>query len=194
GPYANSTDRMADNWVLAANRLLMSTSCFMIYIMIVGLSICQVIWTLVDPSPDTIVFWFIEAIIIGSLLAEMCLKYLAMGSKKYFLSWSNRFDIVVIILMIVSLGLYVHTLGSVNKDEAFIEEDFGLAVLIVRNLAQILRIFMLLKNSQKADPSQAVDFTTLREPVTHDAMPLTLDDEINGFTENSSSYDIYDRD
>eukprot|EP01134_Creolimax_fragrantissima_P004563 CFRG4563T1 len=192
-----STSPSMDNWVLVANRLLLSTTCFMIYFLVVILSICQVIWTLIDPSPDTVLFWVLEAIIIGSLLVEMSIRFLAVGSKNYIRSWSNRFDMVVMLFMAISLGFYIDALhDSGGNNNAFIEEDAGLAVLVIRNVAQILRIFVLLKNSRASEPQQTVDFTRLREPQTHDTIPLTRksEDDIDlhiPFAESGDNYDVY---
>jgi hypothetical protein len=59
--------------------------------------------------------------------------------------WSNWFDICVIVLVLVTLVMYMHSVHRTKHSQATVEEDIGLAVLIVRNLAMILRICLMVK-------------------------------------------------
>jgi hypothetical protein len=59
--------------------------------------------------------------------------------------WSNWFDICVIVLVLVTLVMYMHSVHRTKHSQATVEEDIGLAVLIVRNLAMILRICIMVK-------------------------------------------------
>eukprot|EP00123_Amoebidium_parasiticum_P009618 comp19596_c1_seq1/m.23069 comp19596_c1_seq1/g.23069 ORF comp19596_c1_seq1/g.23069 comp19596_c1_seq1/m.23069 type:complete len:226 (-) comp19596_c1_seq1:274-951(-) len=159
--------------VTAANAILHSRTYFVVYILMILLSLTTVVWTFVDPSPDEFVFWVIEAIIILVMFGEMCFKLLAMGVKNYVGNLGNLVDVFVLVLVLVTLGMYAHTLRLADDHKAAtVERDIGLVVYIFRNVAQILRVIVMIKNqSTRSLGHKDVDMMRIR--LSHDTDPLT---------------------
>jgi len=157
----------------AANRLLFSRGYSIFYLFMILLNVALILWVIIDLSvlgrfatPTHWLFITLEVLINIALLTEVTLRMLSLKSR-YFLSWSNIFDLSVLVISWLGLIIFFSSsalmLGEVD--------DVGtLLLLILRYIVQFLRLLLMVKNQKKASSGSksVVDFSTL----SSDSIPL----------------------
>jgi len=157
----------------AANRLLFSRGYSIFYLFMILLNVALILWVIIDLSvlgrfatPTHWLFITLEVLINIALLTEVTLRMLSLKSR-YFLSWSNIFDLSVLVISwlgpIIFFSSSALMLGEVD--------DVGtLLLLILRYIVQFLRLLLMVKNQKKASSGSksVVDFSTL----SSDSIPL----------------------
>ncbi|OQR94867.1 hypothetical protein ACHHYP_00893 [Achlya hypogyna] len=165
--------------MVVASRLYFSSVYRVVYLLMIATSIICVGWTITNHwhTPSSDVFISLEIGLCSMLVLEVLIRMLAL-KRKYWLKWSNLFDIVATVLSVVSIALYF-------KQESVVEELEEVAadfVMVLRNTMQYARLAVFLKNRevllQKAEPT-GIDFDDIDEE-EHQSMlaETTLEDDM----------------
>jgi hypothetical protein len=51
------------------------------------------IWTIVTPEPDLVLFWLMEIIIVGAMVFDVAVRIMAQGAFLFFRYWANWYVI-----------------------------------------------------------------------------------------------------
>jgi len=162
----------------AVNRLLLSKAYTFFYMIMIVFNVILVIWimvnsTILKASRNQNLFITIEFFLNTSLIFEVVLKII--GQKKnYFLSYSNCFDFVIMVLSWFALILYL----VLPNEIIGVEGASSNTLLVLRYSVQFLRLVLMLKNQkQLMQTSQSrVDFSLAQ---MEDHAPEQKNNEIN---------------
>ncbi|EQC32220.1 hypothetical protein SDRG_09972 [Saprolegnia diclina VS20] len=164
---------------VVASRLYFSAFYRVVYLAMIATSMACVGWTIANHwhSPASSLFISLEITLCCMLTLEVLIRMLAL-KRKYWLKWTNLFDVVATVLSLVSIALYFRQESVVEELEE-VAADF---VVLLRNTVQYARLAVFLKNRKeilpKHEPS-GIDFDDLDEE-EHQSMlaETTLEDDI----------------
>lgn len=89
----------------------------------------------------------IEFILMFIMVIDLIIRIIAFGFMRFFKMKFNIIDVVLIILSIVSVGLYArYYFNSVIGE---LEDIVIVSLLVLRNITQFIRIYVLFKNHKK---------------------------------------------
>ncbi|KXS10172.1 hypothetical protein M427DRAFT_189328 [Gonapodya prolifera JEL478] len=129
-----------------ANRIMYSRFYALLYLGMAGLSLTAIILSFLHPCP-TWYFIAIDVLLNVIIVVEVVLRYTALG-KLFWKSWWNVFDLAVSLLCVATLVLLCIHFRTCDAT-TFRENVADLALIIVRNGVQLVRmLFMLRKNKR----------------------------------------------
>ncbi|OQS06051.1 hypothetical protein THRCLA_01885 [Thraustotheca clavata] len=165
--------------MVVASRLYFSAFYRVVYLLMIATSIVCVLWTMLNHwhTPNSSLFISLEIMLCCMLVIEVLIRMLAL-KRKYWLKWSNLFDVMATVLSVVSITLYF-------KQESVVEELEEVAadfVMLLRNAVQYARLAVFLKNRKVLLPKNeatTIDFDDLDEE-EHQIMlqETTLEDDM----------------
>lgn len=159
----SESGEVVEKWVLLANKIIISRVYFWVYIGVIALSLVSLIWALVDPRPENAVFWIVEFLVVFALVFEVGITMLAQGYLRYFSNWSNRIDFGITVVCLLSVILHVVDTFTRSEKKSKKFEELELTILIIRNLIQVVRLTILVKNQAKSSqPITQIDFRNIR--------------------------------
>jgi len=167
---------MKDRCVVWANVFLFSRFYFALFtIMLIG-NIFIIVWTVKDIKNYPNEWWFIllEIIITAIIIAEVTIRLMAFGTRKYFRSIANAFDFIVACLCAISLFLLLVLGPSFVEDlDTLISTSF----LILRNVLQFLRLLFIIRHQREnlKQMQSKIDFSGLENPEPFDPLEEDLD-------------------
>uniref|UniRef100_A0AAV1VLN2 Ion transport domain-containing protein n=1 Tax=Peronospora matthiolae TaxID=2874970 RepID=A0AAV1VLN2_9STRA len=158
-----------------ASRLYFSSFYRAVYFSMIASSLVCVVWTGVNgwKIPSSVVFISLEIIVSTLLVCEVLLRMMAF-KRRFWHKWCNIFDIVALVMSLVSVAMYFNEEGVLGE----LEEVAADSVLALRNAVQYLRLAIFLKNrsDQPTTIGRDIDFEQLPgDP--DDERELMLDDE-----------------
>jgi hypothetical protein len=118
------------------------------YLILIILSISTLIYGLIDLARSINSIWLmsVEIFISICVVADVLARVIMQGTASFFMSCTNMFDVVV---SVISIAFIVVT--SVRfKEVEEIESIAGIAFLVIRNVAQLIRILFFIKTQRKA--------------------------------------------
>ncbi|CAG8608635.1 11174_t:CDS:2 [Paraglomus occultum] len=148
-----------------ANRILYSKFYTWLYLGMALLSIVSIVLSIKEKCPSML-FIVLEITINVVMITEVLTRFIALR-KLYWKSVYNIVDLVLVLLCLVTL-IFIVTDGC---SEHRSEEIFDTLLLVIRNLMQFGRLFIMLRKNQKnrtarnarvdfsrRDPSMSIDF------------------------------------
>ncbi|EGG19701.1 WSC domain-containing protein [Cavenderia fasciculata] len=162
--YTNHKDRHCSTY---ANRVLFSNKYYYAYIFMIFINLVLIIWLIVNlvqkstSVPTHWLFVLLDILVNVSLFIEISLQIISQ-KRRYFNSWSNIFDCVVLVFSIAGLFMYLFT----KKDHQF---DFEGIIIIfftaLRYVVQFLRLLAMIKRQKLKSSTfnSRVDFTELKD-------------------------------
>ncbi|CAI5712766.1 unnamed protein product [Hyaloperonospora brassicae] len=166
-----------------ASRLYFSSFYRVVYCSMIASSLVCVVWTGLNEwkIPSSVVFISLEIIVSTLLVCEVLLRMMAF-KKRFWHKWCNIFDVVALVMSLVSVAMYFNEEGVLGE----LEEVAADSVLALRNAVQYLRLAIFLKNrsDQPTTIGRDIDFEQLatgpddeRELMLEDGQDLVLDEE-----------------
>lgn len=139
-----SNSILSSKLYMSLNRLLHSKKCFYYYIIMMIFSVILFIYSIIaiNNNLNENFIMVCESFIVVLIIIDITLKYISEGREYYFSKFTNIFDIIIVILNLISIFLYFefHSLS------AKLEEISVLLLIIIRNSIQLLRVFVFYKN------------------------------------------------
>ncbi|KAL1920868.1 uncharacterized protein VTP21DRAFT_11503 [Calcarisporiella thermophila] len=144
-----------------ANRIIYSRFYTFFYLGLAILSLISLVLSFVEHCA-TIWFIILEVVINTALIAEVGIRWLALG-RAYWKSIYNVLDVLVVAVCAITVIVLITSDCSTESRE---EEMFDIVLLIIRNAVQFVRLaIMLRKNKRNIEARNAtIDFTDLRGP------------------------------
>lgn len=147
----------------------------------------MVVWILLEGSKvhQSMLFIILEVIINVWILTDFILKLYLKGYKKFFNSWTNIFDtIVVMSCFITFLIMFFTSSVSLIVLEEIIEEMF----FVLWWSLQYLRIFLFLKHQKEAKSrSKAIDIKDFHSDSFQNGDDIMYTDDIEFNSRNKQS-------
>ncbi|KAJ1948662.1 hypothetical protein FBU59_001490 [Linderina macrospora] len=142
----------------AANRLMYSHFYTVYYIAMLLLGLTSMVTAFVEKCPS-LFFIIIESVLCVCMILEIITRGIAMG-RSFLKSWWNYFDIVLVLFCSITLILLSRGCSASSNSE----ELFNTILLVIRNAAQIFRLFATLrKNRRQLDAREMnIDFNSNR--------------------------------
>ncbi|DBA02940.1 TPA: hypothetical protein N0F65_005967 [Lagenidium giganteum] len=117
-------------------------------------------------SPSSVTFIALEIVVSGLLVLEVLLRIVAF-KKRFWSRWSNVFDIVALVMSLMSVALYFNEEGVLGE----LEEVASDGILALRNSIQYFRLAVFLKNrNEKVGENIDIDFGMLDQMEEKEAM------------------------
>lgn len=117
------------------------------YILLIMMSLSTLIYGLIDLARSINSVWLmsVEIFISICVVADVVARVIMQGTASFFMSCTNMFDIVV---SVISIAFIIVTSVRFREVEE-IESIAGIAFLVIRNVAQLIRILFFIKNQRK---------------------------------------------
>jgi len=123
------------------------------------------VWTVKDVKNYPNEWWFVllEIIITAIIIAEVTIRLMAFGTRKYFRSLANAFDFIVASLCAISLFLLLVIGPSFIED---VDTLISTSFLILRNVLQFLRLLFIIRHQREnlKQMQSKIDFSHLDNP------------------------------
>ncbi|KAL7691247.1 putative voltage-dependent channel domain superfamily [Plasmopara halstedii] len=126
-----------------ASRLYFSHFYRLVYSFMIAFSVVCVAWTSINhwKIPSSMMFISLEITVSTLLVLEVLLRMMAF-KKRFWQKWCNIFDIVALVMSLVSVAMYFNEEGVLGELEAVAADS----VLALRNAVQYVRLALFLKN------------------------------------------------
>jgi len=152
-----------------ADRVLFSTWYYVLYVLVILTNCVLIIWLMVTLAQHRYsptahwMFIFLDVLVNIAFVSEVSLQIVSQ-KKDFFKHGSNIFDIVVMLLSLVTLLMYIS-----RTDEAEEVEDLvALLLMGLRYGLQFLRLISIIKkHKHKLISQKEVDFNALRAEDFH---------------------------
>mmetsp|Transcript_3091 Transcript_3091/g.7213 ORF Transcript_3091/g.7213 Transcript_3091/m.7213 type:complete len:186 (-) Transcript_3091:204-761(-) len=165
---------MPSNWTKdcarGTKRLYFSDKCQTIYLLIILVNVGLIFWTLSLPGgyDGGIIFVMAQLFINAVLVCEVAIRYIG-APESFWDECSNVFDVFVMILGIATQLLYI-----ADPNDYGAEEEAALAIRLLRDGFQFLRLGVFLKNRRLSRPYHMVDFNSKD---LHEYVPVRFQDD-----------------
>ena len=146
-----------------ANRFLYSAAYKTLYLFLALLSFICIIIEFTDRCPSG-VFTTFEIVINTALVLEVALR-IFVQKWMYFKYVANLVDIVLVIICISTLSVLEKRTKCTTDQVTKLEEELDILLLVVRNLAQFFRLFVLMKRNQNSTQANYLDLNGSTLPV-----------------------------
>ncbi|KAJ9052358.1 hypothetical protein DSO57_1009848 [Entomophthora muscae] len=123
-----------------ANQLLYSRSYTIFYLSLIILTLVTMILSIVEQSKPSTMFFVLEIIINVAMILEVALRIFALGYA-YWDSKSNIFDIILVVVCIITLIIVATSHSKGAKNEEVVET----VILGVRNIVQVIRLCVAIR-------------------------------------------------
>jgi len=155
----------AERLRIYANRVQFSQGWATLYALMIFLNAFLLVWAIAEadyPLGHAIEFWvfvIIDCAVTLFVLLEIALNWCAQGPLLFCALWSNRFDMLVALLLIGALLLHVLGPASEVRVRADVQLYDGTeaVVLTIRYAAQLVRLVTLLKNYRRQTRQKALE-------------------------------------
>ncbi|POM66144.1 membrane protein [Phytophthora palmivora] len=146
--------------VTVSSRLYFSSCYRLVYFFMIASSLVCVVWTGMNDwkIPSSVLFISLEITVSALLVFEVLLRMMAF-KKRFWHKWCNIFDIVALVMSLVSVAMYFNEEGVLGE----LEEVATDSVLMLRNAVQYVRLAIFLKNrpDQPTTIGKDIDFEEL---------------------------------
>ncbi|KAE8910859.1 hypothetical protein PF005_g16644 [Phytophthora fragariae] len=143
-----------------SSRLYFSSFYRLVYFFMIASSLVCVVWTGMNNwrIPSSVVFISLEILVSALLVFEVLLRMMAF-KRRFWHKWCNIFDIVALVMSLVSVAMYFNEEGVLGE----LEEVATDSVLALRNAVQYVRLAIFLKNrsDRPATIGKDIDFEEL---------------------------------
>ncbi|OWZ20354.1 WSC domain-containing hypothetical protein [Phytophthora megakarya] len=167
-----------------SSRLYFSSFYRLVYFFMIVSSLVCVVWTGMNDwkIPSSVLFISLEITVSALLVFEVFLRMMAY-KKRFWHKWCNIFDIVALVMSLVSVAMYFNEEGVLGE----LEEVATDSVLMLRNAVQYVRLAIFLKNRphQPATIVKDIDF----EEMAVDERETMLNAE-NGMVDSDDEEEI----
>ncbi|KAK1948081.1 hypothetical protein P3T76_000371 [Phytophthora citrophthora] len=150
-----------------SSRLYFSSFYRLVYFFMIASSLVCVVWTGMNDwrIPSSVVFISLEITVSALLVFEVLLRMMAF-KRRFWHKWCNIFDIVALVMSLVSVAMYFNEEGVLGE----LEEVAADSVLALRNAVQYVRLAIFLKN--RSDQP-----TTIGKDIDFEELAVSRDDE-----------------
>lgn len=151
-------------YLLTVASQLYFSSCYrLVYFFMVASSLVCVVWTGLNNwrIPSSLVFISLEITVSALLVFEVFLRMMAF-KRRFWHKWCNIFDIVALVMSLVSVAMYFNEEGVLGE----LEEVATDSVLALRNAVQYVRLAIFLKNRSERPNATGKDID-FEELATH---------------------------
>lgn len=147
-----------NHFKLALQSLYMAKQCRFFYLGLISLATLMVIWILFEGIDvhQSILFLFLEIIVNMCILMDFIFKLYLKGFNKFFKSWTNIFDALVVGSWILTFSIMFFTTStSLIMVEEVVEEVF----FVLWCSLQYIRIILFIKSQNEAKSnSKPIDY------------------------------------
>ena len=148
------------------------------YVLLIILSLSTLIYGLIDLARSINSVWLmsVEIFISICVVADVVARVIMQGTASFFMSCTNMFDIVV---SVISIAFIVVTSVKYREVEE-IESIAGITFLVIRNVAQLIRILFFIKTQRKTrlNSVRLLDLSTTPSKITRRVARLdTIEEE-----------------
>lgn len=148
------------------------------YLILITMSISTLIYGLIDLARSINSVWLmsVEIFISICVVADVVARVIMQGTSNFFMSCTNMFDVVV---SVISIAFIVVTSVRFREVEE-IESIAGIAFLVIRNVAQLIRILFFIKSQRKTrlNSVKLINLPTTPNNITHRIARLdTIEEE-----------------
>eukprot|EP00127_Corallochytrium_limacisporum_P004402 Clim_evm10s161 gene=Clim_evmTU10s161 len=130
------------------NSIIHSKSYFIFQFFLLAACVGSILWTLLEPRPNSPGFIVLELTINILLITEVGIRMAAMGPKEYWKYPGNKLDVCVCIFSLATFLLYAIEAGKHKTLGEEVDEVGGLIALIFRTLVNVLRITALVRQQR----------------------------------------------
>lgn len=146
------------------SKALFSRVYFVLYFIIIAISLFLLIWNLVNfwDHPKEIWYMILEGFINFSLVVDVIARMIVEGTT-YFKKWFNYLDMFLTALCVVLFVIYVISVqGSVQEA---VGQNLDVIIILLRLAAQIPRVILFIRNQSKRhkiakEQAKGIDLTS----------------------------------
>ncbi|CAG9329266.1 unnamed protein product [Blepharisma stoltei] len=129
------------------NHIYFSCGMQIFYMFLIASCMLISLWivTHIASYPDHLWFFIVEILLSSFVILEVLIRFFLLGSMKFWISWSNRFDSFVAFLCVIGIAITVCYFAIHD-----IEETVGISLLVIRNSISLIRVVVFFKNQDRA--------------------------------------------
>ncbi|ORX82398.1 hypothetical protein K493DRAFT_320453 [Basidiobolus meristosporus CBS 931.73] len=159
-----------------AHQLVHSKFYTALYIVLAVLSLISVILSLIYECPGTF-YIVLEIIVNTAMIVEVSIRLMVYG-KKFWNSWMNIFDLVLVFLCVVTVVFLFMDCSAIRGRGELATTMF----LVFRNTIQFFRLFNMIRKNRQHITGRTHNTIVFRESETSEIEEGNLDTVHSGFS------------